>query len=232
MNYPEYDSKISYRVTVLDYETKNNTHHQNDNGYWDAILSNLEASIDSRWETPNHFWHSWCNGNLYTDFKKKTFKEQKQLFNKLNLSCDDKESLWAFITVGFNEQTITPNKMHAVSIKVANLKYFTYCDYVLEKHRENGEHHHTHFLVKFDQKYPPSKVIQWVYQTKGMKEVCLNQTFVDYLGPGKANKPYQPFETYYNYVRGLKKESKLKYVAKDDVWREANMIPKLNEKVL
>lgn len=99
----------------------------------------------------------------------------------LKLQQND-QPLYAFITVGWNEQTVTPKKMLAASQNILNLKYFSTAIMVLEKHRENGIHHHTHFLVEFTEKYHISKLLGWIFQTRGVKEICLKQNFIDYLG--------------------------------------------------
>lgn len=144
---------------------------------------------------------------------------EKSTLSNVEISDD---LLWAFITIGFNEQTITPQKMSNVSKKVSELKYFKDCYYVFEKHRENGIHHHTHFLVKFYKKEFKSKIIDWIYQVRGMREVCLKKEFIDILGPLNSKKIYQPYEKYYEYINGNKKQDKLKYVEQDKQWRNEN----------
>lgn len=135
------------------------------------------------------------------------------------VECND-EMLWAFITIGFNEQTITPSIMATLSHKVAQLKYFKECYYVMEKHRENGIHHHTHFLVRFYKKEYKSSIIDWIYQTKGIKSHVLQKTFIDVLGPINPKKIYQPYEKYFDYVHGIKKVEKMPYVDLDRKWRD------------
>lgn len=151
------------------------------------------------------------------------------LEKELKSNLDD-NMLWAFITVGFNEQTITTEKMAMVCRRISELKYFKTCTYVLEKHRENGIHHHTHFLVTFHDKVYKSKLIDWIYQTKGVKDVCLNKNFIDILGPINAKKIYQPYEKYIEYINGNKKDDKLKYCEMDRKWRNENQIAHLFEK--
>lgn len=141
----------------------------------------------------------------------------------LKLSQND-QPLYAFITVGWNEQTVTPKKMLAASQNILNLKYFSTAFMVLEKHRENGIHHHTHFLVEFTEKLHVSKVLGWIFQTKGVQEICLKQNFIDYLGPQNGKKPYQTYSDYVQYINGNKKEAKLKYVALDKIWRDEHKI--------
>jgi len=140
---------------------------------------------------------------------------------KLSLNT---QPLYAFITVGWNEQTVTPKNMLSASQNILNLKYFSTAQMVLEKHRENGIHHHTHFLVEFSEKFHISKLLGWIFQTRGVKAICLKQNFIDYLGPQNGKKPYQTFEVYSGYIRGIKKEAKLKYVALDKIWRAENKI--------
>jgi len=147
-----------------------------------------------------------------------------------SLESNDCQRMYAFITVGWNEQMVTPQKMLTVSQNILALKYFKTAYMVLEKHRENGVHHHTHYLVEFEEKIPVSKILGWVYQTKGVKELCLNKNFIDYLGPQNAKKPFQSYEKYFEYINGNKKEDKLKYCLLDAEWRFAFKIEKLYQK--
>lgn len=163
-----------------------------------------------------------------SDLKKSQKKDEIHLqiaqdIKKLNVLSPDEN--WAFITIGWNEQTITPQSMLTVSQRIAELKYFNSVQFVLEKHRENGIHHHTHFLVKLndsDQKIFKSKLIDWLYQTRGMRAICLGKNFIDILGPLNKKKPHGTLDEYEKYIRGEKKEEKLKYVELDKIWRKKN----------
>jgi len=166
--------------------------------------------------------------NLKRNFTKTTLADMLLDFNKINLSGS--QPLYAMITVGWNEQTVTPQKMLIASQNILNLKYFKTAYMVLEKHRENGIHHHTHYLVEFGEKYPVSKVLGWIHQTRGVKQLCLNKNFIDYLGPQNGKKPYQPYLSYVKYINGDKQEAKLKYCALDKKWRSANGILDLYSK--
>lgn len=144
--------------------------------------------------------------------------------NLLQVSSSSTDELWAFITVGFNEQTITDKKMKDVSARISELKYFKSCYYVLEKHRENGIHHHTHFLVDLYEPQYKSKLVDWIYQTRGVRDVCLHKNFIDVKGPKfcKHLADYQSYGLYYKYIHGEKKEGKMKYVELDREWRKLN----------
>lgn len=142
-------------------------------------------------------------------------------------SLQNTQPMYAFITVGWNEQTVTAKNMLMASQNILNLKYFSTAYMVLEKHRENGIHHHTHYLVEFLEKFHVSKLLGWIYQTKGVKAICLKQNFIDYLGPQNDKKPYQTYQVYFGYINGNKQESKLRYVADDKKWRLENNIKDL-----
>lgn len=208
--YPPYESGTNYFQLFCDYENKYSAHE----------YIGFKNSIEEIWahrEKPvdDMFFYKLHCANLAKFIKIRSLKDQINLFDKLNRKADD--FLWAFITVGWNEQTVTPKKMLSASLKIQKFKYFSYCDFVMEKYRENGIHHHTHFLVKFTEKESPSKIIGWLFSAE-IKEICLGKNFIDYLGP-QSKKHHEDWDVYYNYVRGVKKEAKLTYVAQDAVWR-------------
>lgn len=222
MKFPEYNPDIDYFDLSIQYETTLVTNKNKDYHYWKEVLENINQNRE--------FWYKWHMSNLCQQYKKTSFKEEMKSFEKINLNDTEKEDRWCFITIGFNEQTITPAKMLKVCEKVSKLKYFTECEYVLEKHRENGIHHHTHFLVKYEDKLYLSKLIDWIFQTSGIKEVCLSKSFIDILGSINKKKHYEPFQVYYDYIRGIKREEKLKYVSMDKEWRKENNINDLFSK--
>ena len=117
--------------------------------------------------------------------------------------------------------------MLKASQNILQLKYFKTAHMVLEKHRENGIHHHTHYLVEFSEKFPVSKVLGWIHQTRGVKELCLNKNFIDYLGPQNGKKPFQSYQLYWEYINGNKKMEKLQYIEQDIKWRRDNKIEAL-----
>ena len=227
----EYYQNYNYFDLCCEEESKNPNNHIKDKKQWEVLFREMSIS-DTKWKSHNHFWHFWYNTILADINKRKVIQEQKNKCLMLNLSPDIKENMWCFITIGFNEQTITIEKMKKICEKISELKYFAECEYVLEKHRENGEHHHTHFLVKLDQHYHKSKLIGWIYQLRGFKEVCLGKNYIDIKSPlyPKVHDPCPPFQVLYNYIRGIKREEKLPFVEKDDKWRKENNIDKLFSK--
>lgn len=201
--------------------------------YIELICSLYSSSQDhfEKFGFVSRLCFDWLRGDIKRYNKELPIQIRLAALEKELKSDIDDNMLWAFITVGFNEQTITPEKMCMVSRRVSELKYFKTCTYVLEKHRENGIHHHTHFLVTFHDKVFKSKLIDWIYQIKGFKDVCLNKNFIDILGPVNAKKIYQPYEKYVEYISGNKKQDKLKYCLMDKKWRDENKIAHLFRKI-
>jgi hypothetical protein len=209
----------NYFKLFCDFEKKF-SNHEYDKYTPEEVWGHGDRPLDHR------FFYECHITNMYKFTKMTDLKDEMKMYQDLNKKSTD-DFLWAFITIGWNEQTITPGKMLSASLKVQKLKYFTYCDFVLEKHRENGIHHHTHFLVKFSEKFPPSKIIGWIFNTNGVKEICRELNFIDYLGPQKPKKHYEDFKVYYDYVRGAKKAAKMPFVDQDANWRLSNEIEDL-----
>lgn len=205
------------------YEVMNETWNVLTN--WELMYHNYLERPDI-YMSPSSFVEKWWNGDILQLNKLDILSKKIEAFEKQCLG-EIAEDHWAFITVGFNEQTITPSKMLSVSKKISELKYFKSCEFVLEKHRENGIHHHTHFLVRFHGKQYLSKMLGWVYQVRGMKDVCLKREFIDILGPLNKKKDFQSYQIYHEYIRGNKRDQKLKYVELDRKWREENGIDHL-----
>lgn len=189
------------------------------------LLGHVYGDAVARWNCHKFkFLDSWYRQDLLLSQRRDTVT--LGVLADITALSVDTGPMYAFITIGWNEQTVTPAKMLNVSKNVMKLKYFSDVVMVLEKHRENGVHHHTHFLVKFEEKFPVSKILNWIYTTKGVKDICLGKNFIDYLGP-QGKKPYQTYDLYRDYVSGKKKEAKLDYVKKDKVWRKENKIEDL-----
>jgi len=124
---------------------------------------------------------------------------------------------FAFVTIGFNEQTITPSKMKEVEQKLRQQSHWDSVECVHEKHRENGIHHHTHYLLKWIGPMYKSKIIQYIYQIKGIKKVVLSKAFIDVKMQDGVS-----YEDRLKYINGDKTQAKMKYVELDIEWRKLN----------
>lgn len=217
--YPPFDPHVEYSKLNLEYDIRYGVETLTkliiDKETIIAIHQDQQASRIQAGNKRLDYLDFCCN--LKRNFVKNSLSDMLLCFNKINVSGS--QHLYAFITVGWNEQTVTPQKMLSASQNILNLKYFKTAYMVLEKHRENGIHHHTHYLVEFGEKFPVSKIIGWIHQTRGVKDLCLNKNFIDYLGPQNGNKPYQTYQIYSQYINGDKQEKKLRYCADDKKWR-------------
>lgn len=200
---------------------------------WSTHLEGLHAKkIDDRF-----FYKMYC-GNLYKKMKhgNHSFKNDMQLMYQLNKPPLD-ERIWCFLTLGFNDETITPASMLRVSKLVFEKPWVAsgslMCLERFRRCKETGKtvvHHHTHLLIVFNEKIPPSRIIDETFKTAGMKYIMRDKNCVDYLGPQKPKKTYQPYEKYYDYVRGIKTAEKMPYVEMDRLWRQEKKIDNLYEK--
>lgn len=124
---------------------------------------------------------------------------------------------FAFVTIGYNEQTINPAKMKEIENRLRRQPHWISVESVHEKHRENGIHHHTHFLIKWKGYLTKGKIIQYIYQIKDIKKVVLSKSFIDVKMQDGVS-----YEDRLKYIRGDKTESKMQYVRKDIEWRQLN----------
>jgi len=220
---PGYNPEIDYVEAHLTWITmhrnfRSTTYH---NPYLDVMKQVYHSSHTSQIEVKNLLaFKLFLDDDLClskTEDVAQTIHDLNQ--NKINY---DVQSNWAFITVGWNEQTVTPYKMATVSANISKFKHFSECNYVLEKHRENGVHHHTHFLVKLSARYSASKLAQDIYKIKGIREICLKSTFIDIKALWNKKSLCQPYAIYEDYIRGIKKAAKMPYVEQDRIWRKDN----------
>ena len=159
--------------------------------------------------------------NLNQEIKFRIHYFNLQLKLKKDLANLNNDSFkWFFITIGYDDENITVDKIRKYSARVATSNYFIDCEYVNEKFRKNdkGEiyiHHHTHFLVKCD--LPKSRVIDRIFAT--VKDVVKSKNFIDIKSPKDHCGTY---DDKLRYVRGDKREEKMECVRLDRNWRIDN----------
>lgn len=144
---------------------------------------------------------------------------QKRIDQRVQRVCSlvISEPQWYFITLGWNDEVITPKQMKSMTEKVTSLKYFKETIIAHEKHRENGIHHHTHILAYMAQPLAKTKLIQYIWAIAGIKKLIRCKEGVDVIG--QKSKNGAPLATYQKYIVGDKKEAKMKYVEMDRIWR-------------
>lgn len=227
-DFPVFDPAVDYFTCCLQFELKYGMDTLGGVVKDKDKIEEIYRAMKTNSIYTQEYWYKDMCLNMRRLRRLNQLSEFTEKFNSLN-AVGAADSDFAFITIGWNPQEILPDVMLRLSLSIFRLKYFRSCDMVLEKYRANGEHYHTHFLVKFVDKYPPSKIIGWIFQTKGVKKYVLGKQFIDYKGSGKKVS-CADYVTYHNYVRGIKKPEKMPYVEKDRQWREECMIQHLYER--
>lgn len=245
-----YDNEIDYFDMALKYERDNNKNFDDEimfqindrlgknkqfTGIQDGQLYCVEEkglNLDD--DHKNRFWYKWVEGILrkMNKRRKMDIKQMNAKIEKLNSVIPD-ENIWCFVTIGFDDEKIACGsyqyhikKLAEICYTVSHLVYergaIKSIEYVIEKHRTTGIHHHAHFLFTFHTKVPPSTIINKIFAARGVSEYVRQKNFIDYIGPQKTNqnKPHGPFETYCKYILGDKREEKLSFVGMDREWRE------------
>jgi len=120
---------------------------------------------------------------------------------------------WWFVTVGFDDKTITDSRIKTCHESVIKMDGFIFNKWSIEKFRKNDDgriiiHHHIHYLVYSD--YPKSKVVQYFFQK--CKKYIASKNFIDVKNDGE-------FERYEKYLDGHKTETKMECVEMDKQWR-------------
>lgn len=141
--------------------------------------------------------------------------------NKQDLKEINSETNKYFITIGFNHQTWDIPSCVKVIETIIGFDWVKTAEARFELFRENGRHPHVHFLIDPTHQIPKSKVLEKIWATKGIKKVCLKKSFIDF----KIAADYHS-----DYIKLLKKDSKMQYVKEDIEWRDQNKIPQVFEK--
>lgn len=178
------------------------------------IYKNIYDNIGDR-SKRNYSAYIFMGNDIESSEPNKVERQMKQAL----YAEDDKTEKWVFVTVGWNAQTVTPKLALEVSDRIARYRDFNRVRYVFEKYRENGEHHHSHFLIDSTKtRYTVSKLVQQLYKIKGIKGITLGPSSIDVKAPW-SKKEHASYHVYEEYIKGNKKIEKLPYVYKDRNWR-------------
>lgn len=143
----------------------------------------------------------------------------QSILKKIDEKTSDPDK-WYFVTLGWLD-TITLCEMKSISKKIFDLSQWEKVYAVNEKHRENGIHYHTHFLIHTRE--PKSKLFQYIKQVKGIRYLIANYQDKYPSSIDVKDKSHGvPYQVYFNYVHGIKKTAKMPYVEKDRLWRNEN----------
>lgn len=222
IKFPEYDEDVNYKRLVIEYEKKYCAHDY------------LKYTPEQLWGdsvATNKTFYLIHNQNMKASLKLKSLTTELAAFQKIN-SKNNEDFPWAFVTINWDDNNVTVAQMKKASATIFGKPWVGNGSLmVLEKHRKDeGIHHHTHLLLKFTEKKNPSRVIDEIFMSAGVRAICREKNWVDYLGPQKPKKGHRPYQVYYDYVHGNKCEEKMPYVEKDRSWREENNIEHIYEK--
>jgi len=225
-----YDSETDYRheVCIYEYETDYKKKGKSFEHVQELFANTPRPPIE-----PNPFFYKWITGYAYREYvhgQKKSVMQQARAFLKTN----QQKLRYMFVTIGFDDAAITPQKMLELSAKVAALSLFSKSEifYVLERHRHNGIHHHVHFLIKPPVAIGRAQLIQKILQISTMSNFT-RENFIDVecSWSPKPGKPMASYQELHNYVHGIKTSSKMEFVERDDEWRIKNDIDKIYKRV-
>lgn len=224
---PQYDSSTNYLLQVIQYEyDKDYKKKGKPYEYVESIFKEMTNTLEKQGKDKNKYFYEWIVGYAYEEFKR---KEQKSVIEQMrdNLKNINKKVKYQWITIGWNDEKISIEKMKELSNKFSKLAIFSKCKvkYVLEKHRDNGIHHHTHFLLVSESVVSFSQILQQTFRISTMSDYT-KENFVD-IKQSWRTKNMAPLETYENYLIGNKKEEKMTFVQEDDHWRASNDIMRL-----
>lgn len=147
---------------------------------------------------------------------KETQRKQKLKIQQLiNPNIERKE--W-FVTLGFKDdiqlldfQRWIEKFMKKDTVIKLKGKY--------EIHTDKG--YHPHFHMELQMNYKQSKVIQYIWESAGIKKILESRNFIDV----KPKKSYHE-----DYLDGFKTDEKIENVEKDRTFREKHNIPEFYEK--
>ncbi len=178
----------------------------------------LESVYAHQYEFPdviNNMAEEWYIADL------KQCEEMETLKTKI-LSKSHEQPPEVFLTIGFNHQVWTIPKVIEIIQRVIDNKFVISGNGVFELFRQNGEHPHVHFVLQHSP-MSKSKFLEKIWAIKGIKNVVLKKSFIDYKIATSVHK---------EYILGIKQQSKMIYVERDKAYRNANDIPHLFYKKL
>lgn len=207
---------------------------------WAFEEKNLNYDKDQK----NRWWYAWCIKKIMIMDRNRqvSAKQMIQMQQQLNEE-EEGQPLYAFITIGFDNKKIAENEAewarrvkdiaYSISHKSYGQGVVKNCEYVIERFRFDEKtakiyvHNHIHFLFTYYKTTPPSNMINKILSARGVSDYCGGDNFVDYKGPQMPKKHYAPYQTYHDYIRGLKTDDKQECIALDRQWREAQKIDHL-----
>lgn len=139
---------------------------------------------------------------------------------------------WFFVTISYDKNVITNEKMRQVAEKIKSIKGIEYLRYNHEKFRRNDQgeivvYLHTHFLIRID--IPKANLKQNLLKSPIIKSVIYQDTNVDIIDPKKAAKKQNDWFSYLKYINLEKAPHKKECIEKDKIWRQQENMESFGE---
>jgi len=131
------------------------------------------------------------------------------------------KQFYCFLTINYNDQTNIDIKiMHRIAQQILGQKNVLTAKYVHEKHRkEEGIHHHTHFLITTEKYISAGDMIDPIFKISAIKNYVGSRNFIDCVVAHARKNNAHAYADYEKYINGDKKEEKMKYIILDRAWR-------------
>jgi len=157
----------------------------------------------------------WCKGELtrIRERKEKKRDEQLQLAEFMGTAGDKVY----FITVNYPDTHTTFEWMEELAQNIKAKEFIKRMEWTHEYYTAEGHHPHTHFVATLTKQLKPSKIAQFIYETKGVKKYCGGLNFVQI-----EKDTSRSWTDRMDYLKGEKQDSKLAFVEKDKLWRSTH----------
>lgn len=228
---PAYDANVDYKTLVYHHRCKGEwSRYKNDANDIEIMFRRLDT-LYKKYPDPNYQWYRSAVSDRYSEWKKK-YSDDFFTIKKTN-TADEK--VWLFVTINLNDSKYAdpmyPDILEAMVEAVRTSQDKALSCYqmrmVIEKHRENGIHHHIHILMEGTEKNAPSYIAQRIFRLSAVKAAVDKETFIDVKTSWakKFDKKCAPLTTCVNYIMGEKgTKGKIQNVEKDKQWREENAL--------
>ena len=157
----------------------------------------------------------WCKGELtrIKERKERAREEQIALADFMGTSGDKVY----FLTVNYPDKHTNFGWMEELAQNIKAKEFVKRIEWIHEYYTSEGHHPHTHFVLTLHKKLAPSKLAQYVYETKGIKKYCEGMNFVQV-----EKDTSRSWTDRASYIHGDKKDSKTGYVTQDMTWRASH----------
>lgn len=165
---PLYQEGVNYFALFVESEEKLNKLDYQKYSVEEVWIHHRESSEK---KNDDNYYYVLYSRNLVVKYRQRnhSFMSDMDNMKKLNSTVEGESFDWAFITLNWDDTQFTVPQIMNASKKIMAKPW---CGpgslFVVEKHRTDGIHHHTHFLIKFAEKKSPSRIIDDIYALRAV----------------------------------------------------------------